>query len=98
MTSTTIRKGYVNKIVTDLIKSQALHDGVASRGNGRATNCQVLNLLHEAILNTEKFSLEEWIDLYHGLKKIYALKPHVDLIVNLRLADEEPRQQSAVAH
>ena len=48
----------------------------------------MLSCLQEAILNTEKYTLEEWMDFYGGLQSLSALKPHVDLIVRLRKMTE----------
>ena len=84
MATAPIQKIYVNRIVNGLLQSQdKMRAGIDGSRNINNNN-PVLALLYEAILNAERLTLEEWIDIYYGLKKVHALKPHIDLIINLK--------------
>lgn len=67
MAAAPIRQMYVNGIVSDLLNNTAKMNNTTK--NDYSKNCSVLIFLRDAILNTEKYSAEEWNDLYFGLKK-----------------------------
>jgi hypothetical protein len=79
-----LRRMYVTKIVNDLLTEERPF---------------ILTQLQDAILNTEQFTLDEWVDLYDGLQRITTLKPHIDLIIKLRKEnDDHPEQTAANAN
>lgn len=98
MAPAAIRQMNVNGIVNDLLDNT---DDMNNTGkNQYCKNCSVLNFLHDAIINTEKYTAEEWVDLYLGMKKLFALRPHIDLIVNLRKVEAEATgsEETSTAH
>ena len=80
-----IARKYVNNIVQDLVKPQDRDTASLAKidGQNRKKNA-ILAVLHDAILNTEQYTLAEWEDLHNSVQKLATLKSHVDLIVELR--------------
>jgi len=52
----------------------------------QADRHSLLDEIKDAVLDSGKLSLEEWVRLRHQLKELERLIPHIDLIIQLKQA------------
>ncbi len=53
------------------------------------SNENLIDEIHEAILNSGKLSLMQWVKLRERLREIELLIPHIDLIIRLKSKNED---------